>query len=151
MEVRRQQANYRCTLYRLQFCRSFQDMCRYRAFQMLHTQQSSSHPLGVESTIIYHALPRVSTWLNDQGTNMSSEKCRAAVNMFFTKSLLCVLGGLLNTWGRWALGPTLGWFTVVVMPWLERRRKPTYLPSGKPGNSTASHVYMRCFTCFPLR
>lgn len=63
MEVRRQQANYRCTLYRLQFCGSFQDMCRCRAFQMLHTQQSSSHPLG-PSTIIYHALPRGSTWLN---------------------------------------------------------------------------------------
>ena len=40
MEVRRQQANYRCTLYRLQFCGSFQDMCRCRAFQMLHTKNS---------------------------------------------------------------------------------------------------------------
>ena len=101
MEVRRQQANYRCTLYRLQFCGSFQDMCRCRAFQMLHTQQSSSHPLG-PSTMLYPGAQR----LNDQGTNMSSEKCRAAVNMFFAKSLLCVVGGLSNTWGRWALGLT---------------------------------------------
>ena len=145
MEVRRQQANYRCTLYRLQFCGSFQDMCRCRAFQMLHTQQSSSHPLG-PSTMLYQGLNGSTTKAQtcpqknagQQSTCSSQSRCCVSWEGYRIPEAV----------EPWALHP--GMVYCGAMAALEKETH-IYLPSGKPGNSTASHIYMRCFTCFPLR